>query len=464
MATALKCPNPPCKYLFDPSRVPAGALLACPQCGMRFTLGPPPGQGSAPPPAPAGVPPPPPADPGLDFGRPTREPAAAVADEPDGEEPQANSSTKWLTVTIVAVVALLGVVGVSALFLTGKKGGGTAAAGGSRQDGSLNLAYDPPGPPWEADDALRLKFGPGHFAAYKRAEPAAYMVFGGRDFRDRSPRPSELRDALNGPLNKLFEVVNPDVDIADATWLGQPAKQAYRFRAQERGTAATMAGECFALSHKGVGYWVVAWAAERDEPAARADFQAARDKVQLLDPDRGGWRDKVATTRPFTSDKLDYKLLDPDGVWKESADKVADQDPNADLFLQVSVKRRRGSDEFWEARLLTYVLDGGGDPMADARKYVEAKMRKDAAAGDTAFEEIKGDLQGDPSNAVDATAPTARLRTKNSLQKSRSDYVVFSALKVGDKTVVAHCWCDWTEREFFEHKFVQVAGSLRAGR
>ena len=39
MANALKCPNPSCPYLFDPTGVPAGVVLTCPRCGMRFTLG-----------------------------------------------------------------------------------------------------------------------------------------------------------------------------------------------------------------------------------------------------------------------------------------------------------------------------------------------------------------------------------------------------------------------------------------
>jgi len=34
MSTALKCPNPSCPYLFDPSRVPAGVVLTCPRCGI----------------------------------------------------------------------------------------------------------------------------------------------------------------------------------------------------------------------------------------------------------------------------------------------------------------------------------------------------------------------------------------------------------------------------------------------
>src|SRR5205823_3358296 len=35
----LKCPNPSCPYVFDPAHVPAGVVLSCPRCAMRFTLG-----------------------------------------------------------------------------------------------------------------------------------------------------------------------------------------------------------------------------------------------------------------------------------------------------------------------------------------------------------------------------------------------------------------------------------------
>lgn len=62
MSAALKCPNPSCPFLFDPTQVPPGAMLTCPRCGMRFTLGgapggPPPGAYQPPPPPGYGPPP-----------------------------------------------------------------------------------------------------------------------------------------------------------------------------------------------------------------------------------------------------------------------------------------------------------------------------------------------------------------------------------------------------------------------
>src|SRR5437763_14122909 len=68
MSNMLKCPNPSCPYVFDPSQVPVGVVLSCPRCAMQFTLGPP--QAAAAPTAPgapapgyptgATAPPPPP--------------------------------------------------------------------------------------------------------------------------------------------------------------------------------------------------------------------------------------------------------------------------------------------------------------------------------------------------------------------------------------------------------------------
>src|SRR3982751_1425400 len=78
MANTLKCPNPSCPYLFDPTSVPAGVVLACPRCGMRFTVGP--AAAPAPPPAPPPPSPPPPVTPPPSTQPPapqTREPVPA---------------------------------------------------------------------------------------------------------------------------------------------------------------------------------------------------------------------------------------------------------------------------------------------------------------------------------------------------------------------------------------------------
>src|SRR5262245_40659518 len=128
--SALKCPNPSCPYLFDPTTVPPGVVLACPRCGMRFTLGPPvpqtqptpaeaaatatfPGSppggfaGSAPAPgyARSGSAPSPPAAPPPNAAFSDMTPEAA---KPDGEEgPRLPvRSSKFQTAMLVAVAAV----------------------------------------------------------------------------------------------------------------------------------------------------------------------------------------------------------------------------------------------------------------------------------------------------------------------------------------------------------------------
>src|SRR5581483_6295373 len=123
--SALKCPNPSCPYLFDPTSVPPGVVLACPRCGMRFTLGPP--APAAPPPASV----PPGAAPTATFpgavlaGKPPRQapapaanPAFAGLEVEPGEEtvarptrprlPVRSSRRQTFLLVLVGVVALAG--------------------------------------------------------------------------------------------------------------------------------------------------------------------------------------------------------------------------------------------------------------------------------------------------------------------------------------------------------------------
>src|SRR5215467_6239330 len=119
----LKCPNPTCNFLFDPSRVPAGATLQCPRCLTRFSLG-----QSAPPPEFARVP---------------------------AELPQYDSKGRGLASYVLPVLAGMVVVGgiVAAALLLGGKAK-PAAAGVIKSD-SLNFSFTPPGPPWQPDEETK---------------------------------------------------------------------------------------------------------------------------------------------------------------------------------------------------------------------------------------------------------------------------------------------------------------------
>ncbi len=51
--------------------------------------------------------------------------------------------------------------------------------------------------------------------------------------------------------------------------------------------------------------------------------------------------------------------------------------------------------------------------------------------------------------------------TKKVIAASESRLIVVSGARVGDKTVIMHCWCELAKRDVFESRFVQIASSLR---
>ena len=151
MSNSLKCPNPSCPFLFDPSQVPAGAVLTCPRCGMRFTLGPT-----------AGMPPPQPAEPSPPASPEYLEPELSIPPPAQTESPaykktrtgtrpksKAGESFPWLPLLgIIAVVATA--IGVGVLLFQSQSGGTSTA--GEKIFRDVNIAYKAPETDWDQDD------------------------------------------------------------------------------------------------------------------------------------------------------------------------------------------------------------------------------------------------------------------------------------------------------------------------
>lgn len=439
MSSTLKCPNPVCPYLFDPSRAPVGVVLTCPRCGMRFTLGSP----AAPPP----VAPPP-------------QPPVPVVAEPEYAPDRAGRRQTIVLATVVSVL-LAG----AALAIYFKVTSDPRSTRASAELDELNLAFDPPGDPWALDDPMRVKLGTPVRLVYRRQNPVAYIAVGARDFETRHPRASELRDGLMGPLQKVCDNLRVEDDMPGAKWLGKPAR-AFRFRAQSR--EGNIGGVCHAVAHQGVGYWVICWCGEDDIDALLPEFEAARDRFRLLTR-RDRWRPREGTTNDFRGDRADYRLTDTEGIWKPAESKPEDEDPQADLHLRAKIKRR-GADFPDEADLLVYVVDGGGgDPLQDARKFVEEKRAAEVRRANDSFSPTFKELTGVPDgelspNAGDASSPVIRIQSTVPGASGQARLIVVSGTRVNDKLVVVHAWCEWAQRPAFEAAFMQIAGSLRAGK
>jgi hypothetical protein len=462
MSTALKCPNPSCPYLFDPSRVPAGVVLTCPRCGMRFTLGAPT------PPAASSAPPTPPAPPQT-AGDPAFEDMAADS-QPGRATPIRRSAPVRETgpvqtlVLVVIGLALMGGIGAMVYFRLVDK----PRRGGGSSDAPLreyNLAFVPPPSPWVQDDDVRVKLGSPILLAYRQPQPEAFMAFGAKDYQDREPRTSELRAGLNGPLDRLFEDI-ARTDIPDARWLGQPAI-GFSFHARHK-DGPVVDGVCYATGHKGVGYWAIFWAGEGDAKEQVGAFEKERVKIKLAGL-RGDWAAKRAPVRSFRGHAAGYEVIDAEDIWKEPEEKdrpAAGEDPKGDLLLVAKVKQR-GRDIPEEATLLVMVLDSpAGDPLPAGRKYVEdqwtARVKESGGTFTTKFTELTDKPEGDPAaDGVDQTAPVIRLKGEVPGARSQTRLMVISAAAIDGKLVVASAWCPWADREAFEGRLVQMVGSLR---
>jgi len=467
MSTALKCPNPSCPYLFDPSRVPAGAVLTCPRCGMRFTLGPPaPATPAAPPPQAQFHPPPQPPS-GFD-GMEKHEPEPNADGRPVRRNFSAAGEAASYQTGIIAFVCfvLIAGAGLAVYFKVTSKP--EVVKGESRQQlKALNLSFETPGEPWAMDDDVKAKLGPPMIVAFRRKDPDAFFAVGARDYERREPRPSELRAMVDRVLDRSFEEVTR-TQMEGATFLGQPAAMAFSFTARQKSDGAGVAGLCYATSSKGIGYWALSWAGEKDAEGQASTFDAIREKLKLSGT-RDNWSPKELPVRTFGGHAVSYQLLDGEDIWKEPEPKerpATGEDANGDLLLVARVKVP-GQDIAEEATLVTILLDSaGGEPLPQGKKYVEDKIRAQVKQADekldAAFLDLTGEPKGDPpSNPVDTPTPIARMQMTVKGAASFSKLVVVSAAKIGERVVVVYSFCSWTDRELFESKLMQIAGSLR---
>jgi hypothetical protein len=464
MSTVLKCPNPSCPYLFDPSRVPAGVVLTCPRCGMRFTLGPP---------APAAPPPPtvPQTPPEAAFaGFKKDEPEPDAESQPRRRNYSAAGESSPLQTGLIAFICFVLLAGVGAMIYMRFAGDNVPVKGETGQQlRSLNLALELPGEPWAMDENVKAALGPPMVIAFKRADPDAFIAFGGRDYESREPRRSDLVAGINQVLDRSFSDVTQE-PYTDWTFLGQPAAVGFKFTGRNK-EGSPVAGLCYATSYKGIAYWCICWSGDRDAEGQSEAFESIRAKFKL-DKHREAWKPKEQPVQVRGGHSLGYQLLDGEDIWKEPDAKErppSGEDPHGDLLLVANVKEK-GRDTRAEATLVAIVLDAaGGDVLAQGRKYVEEQRTALLKAADEkftpVFNELKGPPVGDPaSNPVETPTPVVRLQMTVQGSSSSSKLLVISALKIGDRVVVVHAYCAWNERELFEAKMEQIAGSLRESK
>lgn len=555
MSTALKCPNPSCPFLFDPTQVPPGALLTCPRCGMRFTLGPTPGgpppgypggpppgygapppgygapppgygqppagYGQAPPPnpyqQPAGYPPaggpppgygypaaPPPAPPQPAYAppQPAGDPQLSFPENPAEErrtatpgqrgreaDPDREQKVKerlgkqgtgvWSILAAVGGVLIVGGgLGVAILSKKGLNPGGGGGGASEINKPDLNFKLKRPPAGWEVDDEVKNVMK-ANVVGFRHAEPLGYCSLAVRDYKDRSPRTSELKERVYEMVEAAFDRENLSIgEPASAEWAGKPAFR-IEFRGKLKATGEDCVGEAVVLEYKGLGYWFYGWAPEQSASRVSADLRTIRNGMSLLDQ-REKWVPKSDNKNVFRDKAETYRITDSEGVWKDASEQQtrADPDPRepstedekATLLLNGILPGSKNRKQP-TALVTVMVLDGAeANPLDAAKKYVEERYKKLYSAYGVKVDELNGDPEGDDvAGTLDNGTPFVRARftaTSTEGQGAISKLLVISAAAAGNKTVIAEGSCDWkkVDREPWEKRLIQIVSSLRPGQ
>ncbi|MFO0938166.1 MAG: hypothetical protein U0798_16805 [Gemmataceae bacterium] len=401
--------------------------------------------------------------------------SSAKADSPPIDPPSQDSSpsarpsatagqpsllqSKWLVMGLFAVI-ILGLALFAYAGMNRTRTPVTSTVPDEQIFKDHNVAVRPPAEPWVRDrtleNSMRVNLG-----IYTRKEPDGWFGYAAQKFDTRNARRSDLMLFLDGRLKMLCENVNRE-EKEGATWLGQPAVR-FEFRGTNR-QDVVIAGECMAVTFNGIAYYFFGWSAERDLAAFQADFDTAKQQVRTLKL-RENWKETKAAGNIFASKKLDYKLTDSEGIWKQPKNSFpTDEDALADLLIRAEiVPKGQNGDAKFKADAFAFVLPGAADANKAAIDFVTTrKSRNPEMHQELKAEEVKEPIEGDDPVGEPPANPVATTRFKIYHPKSpdSAKLVVISALATNGKVVAVEATCLWRERSVWERRLVNLAGSI----
>lgn len=464
--TPAKCPNPACPFLFDPSQVPPGAVIACPRCGMQFTLGPTP----PPPPMPLYGSAPPADDLGLFEDRPNTDdlptedrPRRRGKDDRDGRRapddrnrdrphrPAAGSGAgKLILYSVLGVLVVCGMI-AGVLFLKARNQQRDRGQAGDKKElvfDKYKMAFVPPDGTWEPDDELKRAFKVNVTAMVSR-EPAGWIAVEARAMQYDATGP-ELHDMARQALAANIDELRDELPTEDAT-LGGVAGKRFTFEGLYLSARVTVKGEVYAVSRGKIAYLVYAFGADQRVGELNDAFTAFRSGIRFLGA--GTPAGTAGYRKSFRSKVGTYTVTAADPLWRELSDPAS---RDADLGL-VGLLGPANVSNPNTAEVLVFVRDKG----ADLRAHLTAQF--DLPGNKPALTDITGDYQGDdlPSGPPNPTATISRfeVRYPNDTSSSRK-FVVAATLDAGKTTVVAVGECPLRQRKSWEKRLVQLVGSL----
>ena len=462
MASPSKCPNPTCPFLFDPAQVPPGAVIACPRCGLRFSLAPiQPGYGPSPEPESAFR---------DDLFTAAAEPSAPAArskgkgqlakDDGIARGAKRNSGSLKSILIAALVVTLIGSLplGFVALRLYNKRNVEVEETGTDLKYPDLNLQFKKPTPEsgWVKHDGTRAGFNAALFG-YQRGDensPTAWIVGDARKFA-YAVRPTDLRDRMMEQLNENFDNVSESDDAKEDTLCALPASR-FQFRATHKKTGDSVTVEVSALANKSIGVWIFAWSPEREFANSQSAFQSVRSGLQIAKADDANF-EVAGGSKSHRSKSGLFTIKDADGLWAKK-ESPTDLDPDGTLWLKGTSKSAGGKNKPTPVDLVVVEVA----PDGDAKDQAMAIVKKSLPEGDPAIEELTGEPTGDPSaGEINPMAAITRLKIRyKGADNSVHKLAVFTSVESGGKRIVAYATCQLKDQPYWEQRLMQIVGSL----
>jgi hypothetical protein len=273
------CPNPACTHTFPAESVAAASVLACPKCGSVLPLR---SQVAA-------------AVPKASVVAPPRTPASSPADVRPNDslfalDPHAPATRGglrrhvniWLRAGVVllfVLVAALGGIGIWKLFPTVAHEEGPVL-GDVIKAPQANCQLIMPSTAWQEDEGGakgRLKA----LLVMRRDKPRAWLALLVKDYKDHPADEAEIRNEALRRLGNLFNKENLESERGEDTSLAGLPAQHLVFRGEVDGI--NMSGDCHALAHRGLTYWLITWAPTSEMSLLlRQDFEELGKRFRFL--------------------------------------------------------------------------------------------------------------------------------------------------------------------------------------
>jgi hypothetical protein len=331
----------------------------------------------------------------------------------------------------------------------------------------LNCRYAIPDEPWQPESGIKQHFKTA-VLIMRRSSPDAWLAILVKDYKDRIPQDSEVREEALRRLVGYFSKEHLEWERSGEGILAGLPAQRLLFRGDlanpgEPGSAERgpkMSGECHYLLHQGLAYFFLTWSPAHQFDQAQKEFADLRKRFTLIG-DRKDWIGKPATPT-FIGHEIRYRFQDADPLWEEWKP-ATDYDTHADLALvgrePADVTERETQKPPVAASVVVLLLKESHATLAAAIKSARAQMeaQQRMVYPQTVIETVE-----EPASHPESPLPDGQvvlLRVKNGEKRHR--FVELGVIALPAQMLVLQCECAWQTREAWQPRFERLLRTFR---